>query len=382
MKKTITQILLSIIAIINIQVANASCLEPNDSINEKKHKTVEQMPTFPGGEEGFMKFLSNNINYPQKAMEQGIQGRVVTQFQVKKDGSIGEVKIINKLDPDLDKEAIRVVKLLPKFIPGTINGEPANVWYTMPITFKLQSLGKPKESKEESKVYSLEIDEEEVVTSVDYFPEFPGGNAALMKFLSNNISYPQEAMEQGIQGKVVVQFIVRKDGSIGTVKVVKSIHPLLDEEAMRLVKILPTFKPAYRDEKPVNTWYTLPITFKLQTSEEKPKRYNVLTEVDIIPKFIGGEENMDLFLKNFKPSEKMVIKTSKTIRMRDLSGQFSAHFLVKKDGTVGDVKIVKSIHHSVDEEYKRIIKMFMFEPGIKDGKPIDTWCAISIFRKR
>lgn len=107
---------------------------------EQVFTAVEQMPMFPGGDAALMKFLSSNINYPQVAMENGVQGRVIVQFVVTKNGSVGEVKVIRSVDRDLDKEAIRLCKSLPKFIPGKMNGQEVNVWYTLPITFKLQGL--------------------------------------------------------------------------------------------------------------------------------------------------------------------------------------------------------------------------------------------------
>ena len=107
---------------------------------EKVFTAVEQMPQFPGGEAELMKYISNNIKYPTMAMENNIQGRVVVQFVVTKSGKIGEVKVVRSKDPDLDKEAVRVVKSLPNFIPGKMNGQAVNVWYTLPITFKLQGI--------------------------------------------------------------------------------------------------------------------------------------------------------------------------------------------------------------------------------------------------
>ena len=107
---------------------------------EKVFTAVEQMPQFPGGDAALMKYLSSNINYPQVAMENGVQGRVIVQFVVTKNGSVGEVKVIRSVDRDLDKEAIRLCKSLPKFIPGKMNGQSVNVWYTLPITFKLQGI--------------------------------------------------------------------------------------------------------------------------------------------------------------------------------------------------------------------------------------------------
>lgn len=107
---------------------------------EKVFTAVEQMPQFPGGDAELMKFLSKNIKYPTMAMENNIQGRVVVQFVVTKTGAIGEVKVVRSVDRDLDREAIRVCKSLPRFTPGKMNGQAVNVWYTLPVNFKLQGV--------------------------------------------------------------------------------------------------------------------------------------------------------------------------------------------------------------------------------------------------
>ncbi len=107
---------------------------------EKVFTAVEQMPQFPGGDAELMKYISTHIKYPTMAMENNIQGRVVVQFVVTKTGKVGEVKVVRSKDPDLDKEAVRVVKTLPNFIPGKMNGQAVNVWYTLPIQFKLQGI--------------------------------------------------------------------------------------------------------------------------------------------------------------------------------------------------------------------------------------------------
>ena len=98
----------------------------------------EQMPQFLGGEVALMKFIADNLHYPDSAKAKKIQGRVVVKFVVTKTGEIGEVKIVRSKDLDLDKEAVRIVKSLPNFIPGKLNGEVVDMWYTLPITFKLQ----------------------------------------------------------------------------------------------------------------------------------------------------------------------------------------------------------------------------------------------------
>jgi len=111
---------------------------PKEEKKEEIFKSVEQMPQFPGGEAALMKYLQNHIQYPAMAAENNVQGRVVVQFVVDKTGKVGEVKVVRSVDKDLDKEAVRVCKSLPKFTPGRQNGQAVSVWYTLPVTFKLQ----------------------------------------------------------------------------------------------------------------------------------------------------------------------------------------------------------------------------------------------------
>ena len=111
--------------------------KPKEAVAQVFH-SVEQMPQFPGGEAALMKFLQSHINYPPMAAENNVQGRVVVQFVVDKTGKVGEVKIVRSVDKDLDKEAARVCASLPKFTPGRQNGQAVSVWYTLPVTFKLQ----------------------------------------------------------------------------------------------------------------------------------------------------------------------------------------------------------------------------------------------------
>ena len=104
-------------------------------------KSVEQMPQFPGGDAALIKYLDSHIQYPPEAAKNNIQGRVILQFVVDKTGEIGEVKVVRSVDKDLDKEAVRLIKTLPKFIPGRQNGQAVAVWYTLPVTFKLPQKG-------------------------------------------------------------------------------------------------------------------------------------------------------------------------------------------------------------------------------------------------
>ncbi len=101
-------------------------------------QVVENMPEFPGGMGALMQFLGKNIKYPTIAQENGVQGRVIVQFVVNKDGSIVDPVVVRSVDPYLDKEALRVIKTMPKWKPGMQRGKAVRVKYTVPVTFKLQ----------------------------------------------------------------------------------------------------------------------------------------------------------------------------------------------------------------------------------------------------
>ena len=100
---------------------------------------VEQQAEFPGGQGALMKFLSNNIRYPESAQQNDIQGRVIVKFVVEKDGSIGNVTVVKGVDRDLDREAIRVVKKMPRWQPGKNNGVAMRSYFNLPVTFRLQN---------------------------------------------------------------------------------------------------------------------------------------------------------------------------------------------------------------------------------------------------
>lgn len=123
--------------------------EPQTSADNQSDKSIffecEQKPEFPGGEAALLKYLSDNIRYPKNAHDNKIEGRVVISFVIQKDGTIGETKIQRSVDPELDAEAERVVRSLPVFTPGKMNGKAVAVWYSLPITFKLKGMDTRKE---------------------------------------------------------------------------------------------------------------------------------------------------------------------------------------------------------------------------------------------
>ena len=110
----------------------------NENDNDEVFLVVDQMPEFPGGMEALMKYFSDNVRYPVYAAEKKIQGRVICQFVVNKDGSISDIKVIKGVDKSLDREALRLIENMPRWKPGVLNGEKVSCKYTVPVRFRLQ----------------------------------------------------------------------------------------------------------------------------------------------------------------------------------------------------------------------------------------------------
>ncbi|PXV64372.1 protein TonB [Dysgonomonas alginatilytica] len=141
----------SLITTVTVETGNSVGIDPGELQREQRlitnqppqepnqiHDIVEVMPQFPGGMSELMRYLGANIKYPTIAAENDIEGRVVLKFVVGKDGTISNIQVIRPLDPSCDKEAVRVVKMMSKWIPGMQNGHPVAVYFTLPVLFKLQ----------------------------------------------------------------------------------------------------------------------------------------------------------------------------------------------------------------------------------------------------
>lgn len=136
MRKVIFVLALLLSAHTAMHAQNNQRTERNAS-DEKIFDVVEQPPSFPGGQAALMSYLSKNVKYPEEALKDNVQGRVIVGFIVEKDGSVSNAKIIRSVDSALDKEAIRIVMSMPKWTPGRQNGRNVRTKYNVPVNFKL-----------------------------------------------------------------------------------------------------------------------------------------------------------------------------------------------------------------------------------------------------
>ena len=257
------------------EAASASQIVPNAKpvVQDGEIFTVvEEMPQFPGGMGEAMKFLAKNIKYPAVALQNKIEGRVIVQFVVKENGKVAELKVVRGVTPELDAEALRVVGLMPDWIPGKQRGKAVAVKYTMPIMFRLQTPAPKEEAASAPQIVPNDkpiVQEGQVFTVVEEMPQFPGGMMECMKFLSKNINYPAEAQKAGVEGRVIVQFIVNRDGKVSDAEVIRGVHPDLDAEALRVIGLMPEWVPGKQRGQAVSVKYTMPITFRVSTPAPK-----------------------------------------------------------------------------------------------------------------
>ncbi len=162
-------------------------------------------------------------------------------------------------------DSIQIVKPIAEPI-DVPNEETIHVNYAKPVTIKYV----PVVEEEKTDIYQI----------AEVMPEFPNGLATLFNFISDNLKYPSDALEKGIQGRVVVQAVVNEDGSVTQPKILKSISPSLDKEALRIVSIMPKWKPGTQDGIPVKVRYTFPVVFKLSNDDNALKTDSLIKSIE------------------------------------------------------------------------------------------------------
>lgn len=251
-------------------------LVPAQSTELFPRYTVVDVYPRPTGDKNLEKIISEY----QEKVPRNLNGVVCVDYLVLPNGLIGETRIVSTTpagNEDLEHEGRMFVAGLPKFTPGILKGETVRTWMRLVLRF-----GKPIEkahANEETVIgyFDVKGDEEHSVNSrtkkltqeearhvVEQMPSFPGGLNYLMKFLGSNVVYPAECYTNGIQGKVIVGFVVEADGTISDIHIEKSVHPELDKSAIMAVRAMPRWYPGKtKGNKPIKVKYHVPVTFKI-----------------------------------------------------------------------------------------------------------------------
>lgn len=265
----------------NSLIANLD-LKKENIIEKVPFSVVEQGPLFKKCErvslkeqkkcfnEHIMQHISSHLVYPKKSYEEGIQGRVLMQFVVDTDGSITNINTRGPyLGEELVEEAKRIIKELPHFIPGKHLGKTVKVKYGVPITFNIPGVAPTNKRPVKATNVFGEVYNFNELDAIPYFDncitkDVDCFNNNLIKHINTNFYYPEEALENNIEGKVIVYFTVDKHGDILDIKTrgPKNGAPL-EKATTALFNKLPRIKPGILKGKNVNSKYIFPIDFKL-----------------------------------------------------------------------------------------------------------------------
>lgn len=232
---------------------------------------AETMPLFPmqeGGNPGygdlntFRAWVQKNIKYPAEAFKNGEQGRVVLSFVVEKDGSVSNIQILQTPGKAFSEETRRVVAASPKWKPGEQRGEKVRVRYTLPVDFRITA------TAQDTKTSENKSSGEEPFLVVDTPPQFNGGDInEFRRWVQMNVKYPAEALGKNIYGKVLVTFVIEKDGSVGNAEIFKSPDKSLADEVLRVIGKSPKWTPGKQRGEAVRVKFGMPVDFAVQTSE-------------------------------------------------------------------------------------------------------------------
>ena len=222
---------------------------------------VFQQPQFPGGKQALDAYINSHRSYPTQVTNLSISGNVTVNFTVEADGKLTYIKVTEGIAPSFDSLAVKLVREMPSWQPGKKDGTPTRMGQTVTIPFS------PVTSNSYTPTATYSNDQtspsDKVYDIVEQQPRFPGGPTAMMRFISENLKYPQNAIDAHIAGRVTVQFVVEKDGSVSNVEVLTGGDPMLDNEAIRLVKSMPRWTPGKQYGMTVRTKYRVPVLFRL-----------------------------------------------------------------------------------------------------------------------
>jgi TonB family protein len=212
----------------------------------------------------------------------------------------------------------------------------------------------------------------QVYTSVEKVPEFPGGLEKFGAYLGKAVKYPKADRENGTQGRVIITFVVEKDGSLTGIKVTRGVSKTLDAEAVRVLKNSPKWIPGIVGGKKVRVQYSVPISFALSADTDDDKTGPVFTQVEKVPEFPGGLEAFGQFLaKN--------VKYPKADREKGIKGRVIATFIVEADGALSNIKVMRGLSETIDAEAVRVLEISpKWKPGTQSGKAVRVQYSVPI----
>ena len=252
-----------------LSVASLSSLQAQKKLKAAKpepdeiYESVGQPAVPVGGVEAYARYLADNQRYPTAALQRGAQGTVPVTFVIEKSGVISNVAVTQPLDPELDQEAIRLVKGGPKWTPAQHRGAKVRQRVTLPVSFAIPGAGPDATTAASEQPADPATASGPRLVKPDEPARPVGGTEAFFAWIQANQQYPALARQRKVQGRVMMEFVVEKDGSLIEPKVIKPLGSGLDEEALRLIKTAPKWTPARYQGQAMKQKMVLPVVFQL-----------------------------------------------------------------------------------------------------------------------
>ena len=308
-------------------------------LGEEVVLTADRMPQFAEGDcqdmEGrayrdcnlaaLYQYVQANLRYPLEARDARIEGKVVADFVVRKDGSIFKPTIIKDIGGGTAEEVLRLINNMPDWQPGLKNGQPVHVQMRLPVNFRLRNQ-EAEEAKEA---------EDDILMVVENMPRFAGtetkkeSDQAFFDYLVDHLRYPEVARKEGVEGTTVVEFVIEKDGSVTNVKLLRDVGAGLGEEAVRVIKDLPKWIPGQQNGKEVRVLFRAPVRFKL------PDETEAAQSVDL-PELPNNTLPADAFTVSPNPSRSRI-----EIQFRDPLGENDRIRLLNQNGQLENMVAVE-----------------------------------------
>jgi TonB family protein len=214
------------------------------------------------------KFLFENLKYPKTAIEGKIEGTVFIEFIIQKDGTTTDHTIMKGVNEEFDKEALRATKLIKFDTPATLRGRPVAVKYSVPVKFNIKQQSSFAQNRCDDTTDLLFITYEDLPIFDKKSPDYGMSN-----FLKENIKYPETAIEDKIEGTVFIEFWIDTAGLTHEHRVIKGAREDLDNEALRVAKLIKFDIPAKSRGKPIAVCYAIPIKFSLSEKAKSSRRF-------------------------------------------------------------------------------------------------------------
>ncbi|MFZ1525677.1 MAG: TonB family protein, partial [Saprospiraceae bacterium] len=406
--------------------------------NGEIFKVVEQMPRFPGCEDlpygherddcaktKMLEYIYQNLKYPQEARKNNVEGQVVLQFVVEKDGRLNDIKVVRDIGAGCGIAARQVIEnmnaMKSRWIPGKQSGKDVRVLYTLPVKFKLEGSSVSKASATDNdkmmKNFPFMVTWKECAGVENFYERFPCSFKKTSEFIQTKVNYPEEAVKNKIEGMCQVRAYFDEKGKLIKAEIKEDIGFGCGQEALRVVKLIPEMSPALQDGIPTQGVLQIPVTFKLAKNgakklaatnltvsafgisakkvlNEKPtvvkstKYPTAISEVDQLPWLDACAHLADMDERKKCAENKFLstlysnIKYPKVAREKGVTGVVYAQFVVNKKGEIDDIRVLSDIGYGTDDIVMSAIEKLKnsdsWIPGRKNGKEVDVLYQTSI----